>query len=138
MKTTRSFYQGKAFFKQYLTRILFIIHQIYSLLKNHGLNMKNDSNCQPSQKSIKRITNLNLIKRDGLEDTITEEISKCYLRLVVLATPVKLFVVPALQITSCKKILILKIMTQSNVLQMVYEFSFIVFFSYRYIILHRF
>lgn len=48
MKTTRSFYQGKAFFKQYLTRILLIIHQIYSLLKNHGLNMKNDSNCQPS------------------------------------------------------------------------------------------
>lgn len=47
-KQCRSFYQGKAFYKLYLTRILFIIHQIYSLLKNHGLNMKNDSNCQPS------------------------------------------------------------------------------------------
>lgn len=66
--------------------------------------MKNDSNCQPSQKSIKRITDSNLIKRDGLKDTITEEISKCYLRFVVLATPVKLSVVTALWIISCKNI----------------------------------
>lgn len=84
--------------------------------------MKNDSNCQPSQKSIKRITDR------CLKDTITEEISKCYLRLVVLATPVKLSVVTALWIVSCKNINS-KDNDMSNVLQIVYKFSFIVFFQ---------